>query len=121
MNLKELKDYIESFPNYTVFKYGLSQPFSWRGSYDEVAFAIILDEMSKEDILNNIEIAYTDVFYGYKGGEYKYDNYTEINFEEKGNGNYTDGVYTSNMIAMLENTKTYKTQENRLVNLLFKK
>ena len=40
MELKNLKDYISSFPNETVFKYGISKPFSWRGSYDEVAFSI---------------------------------------------------------------------------------
>jgi len=53
MELKEFKQHIESFPKGTKFSYGISKPFSWRGSYDEVAFSIIENEISREDILKN--------------------------------------------------------------------
>ena len=41
MELIELKQHIEGFKPNTEFKYGLSLPFSWRGSYAEVGFEIL--------------------------------------------------------------------------------
>jgi hypothetical protein len=119
MNLIDFKKHIESFDNETEFKYGISEPFSWRGSYDEVAFSIVEEHMTKEEILENIEKAYTEKFYGYKGGEYNYFDYTTINFEN-GDSNYSDGGYCSDMIAKLEENIPYQSQEERLVKLAFK-
>lgn len=120
MNLKEFKQHIESFPNGTKFGFGISQPFSWRGVYAEVAFEMLEQPMTKEEILANIELAYTETFYGYKGGEFNYDDYTNIHFEES-YGSYTDGGYTSQMIAKIENKEVYSDQEDRLVKLAFSK
>jgi hypothetical protein len=75
--------------------------------------------MSREDILKNIELAYTETFYGYKGGTYKYGDYTTVNFEEEGSRNYSDGRYVSEMIAKIENSEEYRSQEERLVKLAF--
>lgn len=119
MNLSDFKQHISSFPKGTQFNFGVTKPFSWRGSYDEVAFSIIESPMTKEDILTNIELAYTETFYGYKGGEYTYSDYTTVNFEEEGSRNYSDGRYVAEMIAKIENTDTYKSQEDRLVKLAF--
>lgn len=119
MNLEQLKNHIESFPADYQFKYGLSKPFSWRGSYDEVAFAIV-GSMSKEEVLENINLAYTETFYGYKGGEYKYGDWTDVNFEEEGSRNYSGGGYTSRKIAELEESDEYINQEQRLVKLAFR-
>lgn len=119
MELKDFKQHILNFPKETVFNYGISKPFSWRGSYGEVAFSILESPMSKEDILTNIELAYTKTFYGYKGGEYKYDDYTTVNFEEEGNCNYSAGKYVAQMIAKIEQKEEYQSQEERLVKLAF--
>jgi len=119
MNIQELKQHISGFPEGTKFNYGLSKPFSWRGSYNEVAFAIIEAPMTKEEILSNIEIAYNETFFGYKGGEYRYDDYTDINFEEQGSRNYSSGGYTSEMIAKIEESESFLTQEERLVKIAF--
>ena len=118
MNLIDLKNYINNFPNGTIFKYGLSEPFSWRGSYDEVAFDIIEQEMTKGEILSNIEMAYSKSFYGYKGGEYRYHGYTSVNFESDYRS-WTDGGYTEEWIAKIEGTETYRGSEHRLTKLLF--
>lgn len=117
MHLSDLKQHILSFPDGTQFKYGLSQPFSWRGSYDEVAFSIKESSMSKEEVLANIELAYTEKFLGYKGGEYKYNDRTPVNFEEEGHHNYSGGSYTDQMISRIEECRS---QEERLVKLAFK-
>ena len=118
MNLQEFKNYIEHSESGKVFEYGISQPFSWRGSYDEVAFEILQSPMSREDILKNIEIAYNETFYGYKGGEFRYSGFTPVNFEEDYSC-YTDGGYCSRLISEIEGSRAYKTQEFRLVNLAF--
>lgn len=119
MYLKEFKKYIQSFPDNHEFNCLLSKPFSWRGSYDEVAFDIDFTlKSSKEDILKNIELAYTEIFYGYKGGEFTYSDYTEVHFEED-NSKYTDGEYCIQLISELKEGKTYKDNEELLINLAF--
>ena len=119
MELKNLKKHISSFPKGTQFKYGLSKPFSWRGSYDEVAFSIVEAPMTREEILTNIELAYTETVHGYKGGEYRYHDWTTVNFEEEGSRNYSDGDYTSKMIAKINQFVVYKSPEELLINLVF--
>jgi len=121
MELKDFKQHISNFPKGTIFPHGITQPFSWRGSYDEVAFSIVETPSTREDILANIELAYTETFYGYKGGEYQYGDHTDVNFEEEGSRNYSDGRYTAEMIAKIEGTSIHKSNEDRLVNLAFKK
>lgn len=119
MELKDLKQHILNFPEGTQFNYGISEPFSWRGIYDEVTFSIIEGSMTREEILKNIELAYTEKFYGYKGGEYRYSDWTTVNFEEEGSRYYSDGGYTAKMIAKIEKTEEYRSQEERLVKLAF--
>lgn len=121
MELKDFQQHISGFPDGTQFDFGITEPFSWRGSYDEVAFSIVENPMLKEDILKNIELAYSETFYGYKGGEYRYGASTTVNFEEEGSRNYSDGGYTARMIARIEETQEYKSQEDRLVKLAFAK
>lgn len=118
MDLQKLKNHFEKFPKGTEFNHGISKPFSWRGSYDEVAFSIE-GAMNREEILKNIELAYTEKFFGYKGGEYKYCDWTSVNFEENGAGNYSNGGYVSRKIAELEEDIPYESQEDRLVGLAF--
>lgn len=118
MNLKEFKNYIEKAETGKEFDFGISSPFSWRGSYNEVAFEILELPMTREEILANIEKAYQEIFCGYKGGEYTYGDYTPVNFEED-TGSYTDGDYCAKMIAKIEGGETYESQEIRLVKLAF--
>lgn len=119
MMLKEFKEHILSFPDGTQFCFGITKPFSWRGAYDEVAFSIVESPMTREEILANIELAYINTFYGYKSGEYKYGDFTTVNFEKEGSRNYSDGRYVAEMIAKIENTETYQSQQERLVKLAF--
>lgn len=72
MELGELKKHIESFDSGHKFEYSLSYPFSSRGSYNEVTFEILKSPMTREEVLANIEKAYTETFFGYKRGEYTY-------------------------------------------------
>ena len=118
MELKEFKQQIEQAEAGKTFDYGISEPFSWRGIYNEVAFEILEQPMTRDEILANIEKAYTGTFYGYKGGEYTYEDYTEVHFEEDAS-RCTDGGYCAEMIAKIEGGETYQSQEMRLVKIAF--
>lgn len=119
MNLLEFKQHIESFPDGYIFQYGISDPFSWRGSYDEVAFSILEEEHTREGILSKINKAYIETFRGYKGGEYRYGNYTNVNFES-GISSWTDDRYTMDWIEKIEGEKPYKTPSEKLISVAFK-
>ncbi len=118
MKLKEFKEYITDLPEGSKFSCGISKPFSWRGSYDEVAFAFDEKSSTREQILENISLAYTETFEGYKGGSYTYNDYTKVNFEET-TAHYSDGGYCALIIAKLTNSEPYLSQEERLVKLAF--
>jgi hypothetical protein len=119
MNLGQLRTYIEALPEGTVLKYSLSEPFSWRGSYAEVAFRIEEEESTREDLLKKIDLAFSKTFYGYKGGEYEYGKYTDVHFEEDYRS-WTDGGYTANWISKLTEEEPVYSQEHRLVTLAFR-
>ena len=97
MTLGQFKKYIQSLPNGRSFLFSISRPFSWRGVYSDVAFSLSNEPSAKEDVLAKIEVALTEVFEGYKGGDYRYNEFTEIHFE-RGHSGYTDGEYAKEFI-----------------------
>jgi hypothetical protein len=118
MTLKEFKDHLSNFPDNHIFDFGISEPFSWRGFYSEVAFEIVEQRTSKEEIMANINKAYNGTFIGWKGGEYVYDDHTEVHFEED-NSMYSGGEYCAEMIAKIEKREMYSSQEMRLAKIAF--
>jgi len=136
--LKEFRDYIERLPTGHVCPYGISYPFSWRGSYDEVAFCIFHEDTTREEILECVINAYSVGFRGYKDtigdffGEdkvpecslYRYDDNTPVHFEDD-SGMYSAGEYCAEWIAKIEAEKPsvpndiYSSQEERLVKQAF--
>lgn len=119
MNLGEFHEYIGAYPDGTVFPFGISAPFSWRGAYDEVAFQVLSTPMSRGNVLARIDLALTEEFQGWKGGEYRYFRYTDVHFEASG-GRCSDGGYTAEYIARIEQAPVYRSQEERLVKLAFR-
>ena len=119
MTLKEFREHIESFPLNTEFKNGISAPFSWRGSYNEVAFTLFLDIATREEILDKISMAYEGLFSGWKGGEYRCGDNTPIHFEA-GSGYYSDGQYSKNLIDYFTIRNYGGNTDRRLVKLAFK-
>ena len=117
MTLGELKQLIESKPERAEFNYTLSRPFSWRGSYAEVAFAIEEIGSTRQQLLIMIEEAFTNEFTGYKGGEYTYNEHTEVNFEED-TSSWSDGEYITDLIEKIEDKK-YEDPDIKLLNLVF--
>lgn len=118
MTLSELKEHIESFDKGHKFDFGLSEPFSWRGIYAEVAFDIIEETMSRDDILDRIDMAYKESFGGYKGGTYAYDDHTPVHFE-RDYGSWTDGQYVRDWIEKVTEDQQYEDDETKLTKLIF--
>lgn len=118
MTLGEFKTLISSKEIGYVFNYGITEPFVWRGSYYEVAFDLVDEPTSREVILSHIEMALTQSFVAYKGGEYRYNIYTEVHFESDYSC-WSDGRYCAELISKIENKPPYRTNELRLASLAF--
>lgn len=79
MNINDLLNY---FQNEKEPKFYLTDVFSWRGCYGEVAFTP--SKMgSREQSLEMINEALTEEFEGWKGGIFTYDLYTRVHFEKQ--------------------------------------
>ena len=116
MNLLKFKNYIKSFPFWKVFNYSISDPFSWRWSYDEVCFSIENKQSSQEEILEKIYKAYTDTFCWWKWWEYKYWDLTPVNFESE-EGSYSDWFYVKNLLEELYIDR--RSEEQKLIETIF--
>ncbi len=80
MRLEEYIQTLKGFdPNLKLEK-GLSNPHSWRGSYDQLSFEIV-DNITIGEMLKVAEGCIGKIFYGWKGGEYLMDQYSQINVE----------------------------------------
>ena len=119
MNLKEFKTIIENFNPDVQMIFSISEPFSWRGSYNEVCFSIVDVPTPVQDILNKIDEAYKGIFQGWKGGEYKYDDFTQVNFEAN-YSDYTDGDYCTKMIERYSQEEYEPDAELKLISLIIK-
>lgn len=117
MFLYELKEYLEKFPEDDTLPFGLSEPFSWRGVYSEVAFAIIKSPTPRRDSLENIEKAFTNTFYGYKGGCYQFGPCTTVNFEQSPSS-WSDGDYREEIISEILGEQPELDRDKYLVQLL---
>lgn len=80
MTLDEFKTLCEKYQgveiNFEPYDCG-----SWRGVYAEPCIFITEGKSVLSDFLPFIERLTTENFYGYKGGEYRYNNHDPINFE----------------------------------------
>lgn len=89
MTILDLKNYFENTKNPKFF---IENVFSWRGSYDEVAFTPTLTG-TREESLKQINLALTEIFYGWKGGEFTYNEYTTIHFENAKSDSNDDALF----------------------------
>ena len=82
MTIQYLKEYFE---NTETPKFYLVDVFSWRGIYEDVAF-VPSKEGSKEESLKLMDLALSEIFEGWKGGEYAYNESTDVHFETEPRG-----------------------------------
>ena len=88
MNLGELIDFLEhQDPNFIVKK-GFHEPHSYRGYYEQLAFEPC-DNISCKEMLEAAKEALDKTYEGYKGGDFKMTQYTEVwiaNYGDCGDG-----------------------------------
>ena len=92
----ELQEYIfllEQCPRDRVMITGLGNPHSWRGSYQELAFEIV-DNTTIGEMLDCANGCVGKTFMGWKGGDFKMDETTEIHIELE------EGAYSNNSTLM---------------------
>lgn len=76
MQLDELIETLEALPADMIFANGFSNPQSYRGFYDCLAFEPIAD-VSVSEMLSAAREAMGATYSGYKGGEYVMGEYTD--------------------------------------------
>lgn len=96
MTIRDLREKIESWPE-TTMPFCIKDVFSWRGVYAEPACSISTRETSKEDNLFMLDTLTSDIFEGWKGGEYSYHDYDDIHFEVS-DGSWSDGMFIQNFL-----------------------
>lgn len=75
MNLQDLIEWLEQQNPSAVVKHGFGEPMSYRGYYDELAFDPV-EETTFGDMLRYAKSALGQTFTGYKGGDFKMEEYT---------------------------------------------
>jgi len=83
MNLKELIDFLEACDPDHKPLVGFARPHSYRGDYAQIAFEPARDVTVRE-MLDDAKAAHGKTFSGYKGGEYKMDDYSDCYIANRG-------------------------------------
>jgi hypothetical protein len=81
--LQDLIAALKELPQEAAISFGFGEPDSYRGYYDQLAFAPKANT-TIGDMLRMAEKALGATFYGYKGGEYTMHEYTDCYIAEYG-------------------------------------
>ena len=101
MDLQQLIDTLSAHPDQdAVFKIGFKNPDSWRGSYDEIAFAPAKD-VPLALMLKQAEACLGSTFTGYKGGEFTMEKHTPIHIDNYGEWTNNDQIWDMLLKLML--------------------
>jgi hypothetical protein len=87
MNLFDLIELLEKYPQEKRVPLGIGNPHSWRGDYCELAFEPVKD-VTVGDMLASARSAMGATFQGYKGGDFPMTGFSVIHLEHK--GDYSD-------------------------------
>lgn len=83
VTLGELEAFLKKLPTSMNVTNGFTNPHSYRGNYEEVAFAPAFNVCVGE-MLSCVEKALTQSFRGYKGGYFSYDEKTLCHVQNEG-------------------------------------
>ena len=83
MTLGQLIAALKQLPPDKVVKHGFTHAHSYRGYYDQVAFEPA-EDVTVASMLAECERALCETFHGWKGGEYRYEEYTDAWLAEMG-------------------------------------
>lgn len=113
MNLGELKAIVDTWTNEVfVFKcQTFMSPHSYRGWYNELAFEYCDFPLTVSAIKQSVCRAYMEVFTGWKGGEYTYDDKTPIHLSRQGDTNDEEGCdFTELVFAMDHEYRSFNSE-----------
>jgi len=88
MTLGEYIEILEKLNKRTKVRYGLGNPHSWRGSYDEITFEVV-ENTTIGKMLKEAKSAVGTTYTGWKGGDFTMKKNTQINIDRK--GSWSDG------------------------------
>lgn len=83
MNLGQLRSFLEKYPSDRMVENGFDNPHSYRGYYDQVAFEPCYNTTVGE-MLECVNKALSESFYGWKGGVFEYNEDTLVYFAYHG-------------------------------------
>ena len=96
ITIRELRNKIQNWSD-DAMNFRIENVFAWRGSYMEPACYITCNAATKEHNLRMLSSLTSDTFFGWKGGEYRYDVSDRLHFETD-YGSYTDGRFILNFL-----------------------
>lgn len=91
MFLKDLITWLESQDQNLKVPYGFAEPSSYRGYYEDLAFAPE-ENVTFGEMLAYAKYALGKTFEGYKGGQYLMDEYTNCWIAEYGDSHNADYI-----------------------------
>lgn len=83
MILKDLIERLEQEPYENTIRNGFGHSMSYRGDYSQLAFAPA-QYVTVGSMLEEAKRAVGETYYGYKGGEFVMDEYTDVYIAEYG-------------------------------------
>lgn len=86
LTLKDLIEILDEAQRKTpdrILEVGFGDPHSWRGSYHNLAFEP-KENVSIDEMLSDAKSSLNNTFTGYKGGEYKMAEFTDVHLDYYG-------------------------------------
>lgn len=98
MTIRQFEEICNLYPDLKV-NFAPYECGSWRGVYAEACIFVSMDgESYLEEFIPFIDQLKTETHWGYKGGEYKYDKNTPLNFETECSA-WSDGETFERMLS----------------------
>lgn len=80
IKIGDLRKCIETYPD-NIIPFKIVDMWSWRGIYQDACLEVELKNCGKHDLLIELSDLISNEFTGWKGGEYEYDDYDYVHFE----------------------------------------
>lgn len=80
IKIGDLRKCIETYPD-NIIPFKIVDMWSWRGIYQDACLEVELKDCGKHDLLIELTDLTNNEFTGWKGGEYEYDDYDYVHFE----------------------------------------
>ena len=104
MTLEQLYKYLTQFPKTRTCKHGFTNPHSYRGYYEELAFEPA-ENVTVGHMIMCCTRAHNETFTGWKGGEFTYSDNTYVHIAYEGNANGENDDFPSEILLSIAGVK----------------